>query len=181
MTKGKRSAKKKAATEATPSVVAKVVLTGIRLLHSETKLEIKEGRPPEKSRISMSAEVGASRDDKTLRGIVSCAVDSFYGEDSEPSVFVHCRFELLYGAGNGGLPTKAEVKAQQNSVFSMLVFQVWPYLREFLYRSYLDMSLPPFLLPPVRLGANDNGVLGIQLPFAAPEKRESETKQPSGS
>jgi hypothetical protein len=95
---------------------------------------------------------------------VSCAIDSAYEDDREPSVFVHCSFELLYAmAGDNKLPTKTELKSQEQNVISMIMFQSWPYIREFVHRSYLSMSLPPVVLPPLRMGTDNTGTLVIDV------------------
>jgi hypothetical protein len=158
------------------SVITRLRLGNIRLLHSETSLTIKGGKPPGNAKLGFSAEIGLSKDDKTVRGVIACAVDSCYDGEETPSVFIHCKYELLYAAQDGKLPTKGELKAEQKQIVNMLLFQAWPYVREFIHRSCLAMLLPPIILAPLQIGTDESGAIVVSVSLGSGDKAKINEK-----
>jgi hypothetical protein len=129
-------------------IVPRLRLNAIRLVYSECSLRLSENAPKQ-TKLSITRSFGPAADGDGFRGELALDLTSEQDRETSPAIVIRCKFQMVYSLAKGPQPTKQQVKAEEDPIASMVGFQGWPYVREFVHSTTLKMGLPPLVLPPV--------------------------------
>ena len=125
-------------------------LKNIRLVSSASALQLRTGKLPRNSKLSVTTKFGKSSEDETLGGELSCEVTSTYEGEREPAIYIQCAFQMIYTLPEGAAsPTEQQIKSQSAPISAMLSIQAWPYVRQHVQDVTAKMGLPPLVLQPL--------------------------------
>ena len=166
MAKKKQARKAKRAAGKAPEwsaeqFIRSLKIKQVRLLQSAANLTIKGKTRPEKFGLKVHVSVGSSEEEGLVKGDLECLVDWFYEGEKEPSVFVHCKFQILYIVPDGKMPTENEISQLQQSMSAMVCFQAWPYAREHIHSLCVKMGMPVMYLPAL-VAVSEEGTLKFE-------------------
>jgi hypothetical protein len=131
-------------------IVSRVAFRAIRLIQSDSLVEVPPEKIPAQTNISVTTGFGRNiADEKSLVGVVSFAMASHNEGDERPLIVIRCKMQLLYELLSGTVPTSEEVHAQEYAITAMVSYQAWPYIREYVHGMTLKMGLPPLILQPL--------------------------------
>ena|SRR5579864_2831979 len=150
-----KSVKRKAASKRkmipkkqTEQIVARLGLKLIRLIHSESVLNlIAEGQPPKQTKVRVQVGFGRTRNGTGYRGQLAFDMTAHDEASKKPSIVLRCTLQMVYELITGPEPTVREIKAQEAPISAMVGFQGWPYVREHVQSMTSKMGLPPLVLP----------------------------------
>lgn len=150
-----------APTQATASVdklgaarrlIACAAIDGIRLLRTTANNSVDLSKPPDGMEplsvtIEFSAE-GRPTPPQKLSFVVEYKITAKRPSGRESEVELGCAFELLYSIPDEVKPTQEEIQAFADT---NVVYNSWPYWREFVQNTITRMGLPPLTLPLFRV------------------------------
>lgn len=109
-----------------------------------------KGQPPKKGDISLEVNSKFLQSDEGIEfpfGI-KFTVKAVDKDSSSIAFQIDAEFVVVYNAKEGITPTNESVEAFG---ITSVVFNAWPYAREFFQNTLARMKLPQFFLPPLRM------------------------------
>lgn len=149
----KKVLRKRTVTEPTQGVViGELVLDTVRLIETHSMIELVGGVIPSELATNIQSAIGANPEEKKV--IVNSKVTLLTPakDDKSPQssltliVVAQCLFSVESVPDVSAIPPD-EIKAIQQ----MALFISWPYIRQFVQASTASMSIPPTVLPLLRL------------------------------
>jgi hypothetical protein len=153
-------------------------IKGIRVVHTESSLNMKGGSLPPTSSVNIGCKIGGNPKEKTLLVNAICEVVSFYDDDaSNPGLKIHCEYQVIYEFPDHQFPTVSQVKLRQIDLQTTAMIQLWPFIRHYVYWISSQMQIPPITIPPYNFSLMANVVTPQLSEQVKPRKR----KQKAGS
>lgn len=140
----------------------------VRLIASESKLEIIGGKLPTNTQILIQVEVGHSKDEKKVICNPKCVVQTRYESSDDPSIVIAVTYQVVLKLTDGERWPRI-TKELEREFMKVGVFTCWPYIRQAIQATSVAMNLKPLSLPlifptdkpdRIRLGSMGEVVLG---------------------
>jgi hypothetical protein len=146
--KSKSRSKKLATVQAVPFSFANLELQIVRLTSSASKLNLRGGAFPGKTKLNVGSNIGLSPEENTIKINVSCQATTTYEDsDDEPAVLLQCEYQAVYIHAAGQSPSHESTTENGELATAVAMNTLWPYVRHFMFLTTSQMGLPPLTLP----------------------------------
>ena len=141
----KSRSSRESARQSTPSILRRFEIAQVRLVRSESKLEITKNKLPRHSQIKVAVECFPRKESRDALVDVRCVVNTRYEPKDDPSIVIGCIFQAVYHLKGKVFPRFGDAGKAELSRVGLL--QCWPYVRQFVHATSVQMGLPGLTLP----------------------------------